>query len=72
MRSDAGMANRHEDVDLRFAQVSASSGTLAWLGLAWLGLAWLGLAWLGLSVIGFPLAYLFSLYYCELTQLHIL
>ena len=52
MRSDAGMANRHEDVDLRFAQVSASSGTLAWLGLAWLGLAWLGLAWLGLAWLG--------------------
>jgi hypothetical protein len=45
MRSDAGMANRQRDVDLRFAQVSALR-TLACLGLAWLGLAWLGLAWL--------------------------
>jgi hypothetical protein len=39
------MANRQEDVDLREAQVSASSQNF---GLAWLGLAWLGLAWLGL------------------------
>ena len=38
MRSNAGMANRHGDVDLRVAQISASS----WhFGLAWLGLAWL-------------------------------
>ena len=41
MRSNAGMANRQGDVDLRFAQVSAPQLTL-WLGLAWLGLAWLG------------------------------
>jgi hypothetical protein len=46
MRSDAGMANRQKDVDLRSEQFSALR-TLAWLGLAWLGLAWLGLAWLG-------------------------
>jgi hypothetical protein len=56
MRSNAGMANRQGDVDLRFAQVSAPQLAqlallfgLAWLGLAWLGLAWLGLAWLGLA-----------------------
>ena len=36
MRSNAGMANRQGDVDLRFAQVSAPVRTLAWLG--WLGL----------------------------------
>jgi len=34
MRSNAGMANRQGDVDLRFAQVSAPVNTLAWLGLA--------------------------------------
>jgi len=33
MRSNAGMANRQRDVDLRFAQVSAPISTLAWLGL---------------------------------------
>ena len=36
MRSNAGMATRRRDVDLRFAQVSALR-TLAWLGLAWPG-----------------------------------
>ena len=36
MRSNAGMANRQGDVDLRFAQVSAPQLEL-WLGLAWLG-----------------------------------
>jgi len=35
MWSNAGMANRQGDVDLRFAQVSAPVSTLAWLGLAW-------------------------------------
>ena len=52
MLSNAGMANRQGDVELRFAQVSAPSQKLglAWLGLAWLGLAWLGLAWLGFVV----------------------
>jgi hypothetical protein len=39
MRSNAGMANRQGDVDLRFAQVSAPSQNF---GLAWLGLALLG------------------------------
>jgi len=37
MRSNAGMANRQGDVDLREAQVSAPPppvNTLAWLGLA--------------------------------------
>ena len=52
MRSNAGMANRPGDVDLRFAQVSAPVRTLAWLGLACLGLAWLGLAWLDLAWLG--------------------
>jgi hypothetical protein len=33
MRSNAGMANRQGDVDLRLAQVSAPVNTLAWLGL---------------------------------------
>jgi len=34
MRSNAGMANRQGDIDLRFAQVSAPSvNTLAWLWL---------------------------------------
>jgi hypothetical protein len=48
MRSNAGMANRQGDVDLRFAFKSPPPvSTLAWLGLAWLGLAWLGLAWFG-------------------------
>ena len=42
MRSNAGMANRQGDVDLRFAQVSAPVNTLAWLGLAWLGNEWSG------------------------------
>ena len=37
MRSNAGMATRRRDVDLRFAPVSALR-TLAWLGLAWLAL----------------------------------
>jgi len=38
MRSNAGMANRQEDVDLRFAQVEVPQvNTLAWPGLAWLG-----------------------------------
>ena len=32
MRSNAGMANRQGDIDLRFAQVSAPVNTLAWLG----------------------------------------
>jgi hypothetical protein len=36
MRSNAGMANRQGDVNLRFAQVSAPSQNF---GLAWLGLA---------------------------------
>ena len=36
MRSNAGMANRQGDVDLRFVQVSAPQLAL-WLGLAWLG-----------------------------------
>jgi len=36
MRSNAGMANRQGDVDLRFPQVYALHLTL-WLGLAWLG-----------------------------------
>jgi len=49
-RSNAGIANRKGDVDLRFTQVSAQVRT--WLGLAWLGLAWLGLAWLGLAWLG--------------------
>jgi hypothetical protein len=55
MRSNEGMAIRQGDVDLREAQVSATSWNfgLAWLGLAWLGLAWLGLAWLGLAVKAF-------------------
>ena len=48
MRSNAGMANRQGDVDLRFTQVDVPQLTL-WLGLAWLGLAWLGLVWLGLG-----------------------
>jgi len=52
MRSNAGMANRQGDFDLRFAQVSAALLEL-WLGLAWLGLAWLGLAWLGLAWLGY-------------------
>ena len=34
MRSNAGMANRQGDVDLRFAQVPPPVRTLAWLGLA--------------------------------------
>ena len=34
MRSNAGMANRQGDDDLRFAQVSAPQLEL-WLGLAW-------------------------------------
>ena len=34
MRSNAGMANRQGDVDLRFAQVSAPFRTLSWLDLA--------------------------------------
>jgi len=38
MRSNEEMANRQEDGDLRFAQVSALQLTLC-LGLAWLGLA---------------------------------
>jgi hypothetical protein len=54
MRSNAGMANRQGDVDLRFAQVSAPQLTLwfvlAWLGLAWRGSAWRGLMWPGLAV----------------------
>ena len=33
MWSNAGMASRQGDVDLRFAQVSASVRTLGWLGL---------------------------------------
>jgi len=57
MRSNAGIAKRQGDVDLRFTQVSAPQLTLwlglAWLGLAWLGLAWLGLAWLGLAWLGY-------------------
>jgi len=32
MQSNAGMANRQGDVDLRFAQVSAPVRSLAWLG----------------------------------------
>ena len=48
MRSNAGMANRQGDVDLRLELWLG----LAWLGLAWLGLAWLGLAWLGLAWLG--------------------
>jgi hypothetical protein len=58
MRSNAGMASRQGDVDLRKAQVSAPPvNTLAWLGLARLGSAWLGLArlgsaWLGLARLG--------------------
>ena len=57
MRSNAGMANKEGDVDLREAQVTAPSSHfgLAWLGLAWLGLAWLGLAWLGLAWLGLAL-----------------
>jgi len=39
MRSNAGMANRQEDVDLRFAQVCTSQLGL-WIGLA--GLRQLG------------------------------
>jgi len=39
MRSNAGMANRKGDVDLRLAQVAAPQLEL-WLGLAWLCLAW--------------------------------
>jgi hypothetical protein len=35
MRSNAGMANRQGDVDLRFAQVSAPSQNF---GLAWFGI----------------------------------
>jgi hypothetical protein len=35
MRSNAGMANRQGDVELREAQVSAPQLNL-WLGLAWL------------------------------------
>jgi hypothetical protein len=36
MRSNAGMANRQGDVDLRFAQFSAPPlSTLAWFGLVW-------------------------------------
>jgi hypothetical protein len=34
MWSNAGMANRQGDVDLRFMQVSAPINTLAWPGLA--------------------------------------
>jgi len=37
MQSNAGMANRQGDMDLRFVQVSVPKfNTLAWLGLAWL------------------------------------
>ena len=49
MRSNAGMANREGDVDLRLAQVSSPVNTLAWPGLAWPGVAWPGLAWRGLA-----------------------
>jgi hypothetical protein len=66
MRSNAGMANRQGDVDLRFAQVDVSLLTLwlgsarlgsarlgsARLGSARLGLARLGSAWLGLALKG--------------------
>jgi len=57
MRSNAGIANRQGDVDLRFAKVSAPVNTLAWLGSAWLGSArfcsaWLGSARLGLARLG--------------------
>jgi hypothetical protein len=70
MRSNAGMANRQGDVDLRESQVSAPSYhfglawlALAWFGLAWLGLAWLGLAWLGLAWLGLAWLGLFLLRY---------
>ena len=46
MRSNAGMANRQGNDDLRFAQVDALQLTL-WLGSAWLGLARLGSARFG-------------------------
>jgi hypothetical protein len=36
MRSNAGMANRQGNVDLRFAQVSPPPQLALWLGLAWL------------------------------------
>jgi len=39
MRSNAGMAKRQGDGDLRFALVSAPANALGWLGLSWLGLA---------------------------------
>jgi len=45
MRSNAGMANREGDVDLRFAQVSAPVRILVWLGLAGLGLEQVQLSW---------------------------
>jgi len=51
MRSNAGLANRQGDVDLREEQVAVPQLTL-WLGLAWLGLTWLGLTWLGLNWLG--------------------
>jgi len=44
MRSNARMANRQADGDLRFEQVSAPSLQFGLAGFAWLGLAWLGLA----------------------------
>jgi hypothetical protein len=41
MWSNADMANRQGDVDLREAQLDVPQLAI-WLGLAWLGLAWLG------------------------------
>ena len=41
MRSNAGMANRQRDVDLRFAQFSVVCSVVGWLEGGWLG-GWMG------------------------------
>jgi len=63
MWSNARMANRQLDVDLRCAQVSALS-TLAWSGLAWLGSAWLGSARLGSARLGSSRLVLSRIFHC--------